>query len=112
MIGHFLAQLTPEEEDRVLTTTMRPGDYYEAWDGINARWVGTCLVGVCHKHGSGEPFVLRLNTWSGPTRGVEARYDSLCVRFGTERVNRVIRDRILTNRLWRELRLVKVAVAC
>lgn len=38
-----------------------------------------------------------------PIPSIESRYDAMCHKYGTELTNRLIRDRILLNRLWREL---------
>jgi hypothetical protein len=78
MIRRYLLTLTPEQEERVLTTAMRPGSYHKDGD------VGPCLVGTAC-----DVVV--------PCGNVERRYDDLCERLGTERANALIRDRIVSN---------------
>lgn len=103
MIGHYLLGLTTEEEDRVLTTTMRPGCYHVA--GI----LGPCLVGVVRWPNTSEH--RSINAWPpshfpvavARVRAPERCYDDLCDRFGVARINGLIRDRILANRLRRTL---------
>jgi hypothetical protein len=90
MIGHALLQFYPEAEDRVLTQPMRSLD-----DG------GPCLLVVSHNHGQSKLACrasLHLEVCD-----VGQRYDKLCARFGTERVNAAIRNRILSNRARRVL---------
>jgi len=92
VIGHFLLTLTPEQEDEILTTAMLPNI-----------WTGPCLVAtVCRAN---EPRGLQEWRQSGHDgyMHVAVRYDKLCRRFGTPRINNAIRARILGNRLWREL---------
>lgn len=102
MINHYLLGLTVEEEDRVLTTTMRPGSYHDM--GIH----GPCLVGVVRWP---NPTIHRfVNLWPPLANDFttnflspERRYDELCKRFGTSRINTVIRNRVLANRVRRML---------
>jgi hypothetical protein len=101
MIGHYLLSLTPEQEDRVLTRVMGPGEYYDFSDNV-VRGPG-CL----DQNAIGDWFaasVVLTTAHPAYTRyRIEQRYDGLCLRFGTERTNRVIRNRILSNRLWRTM---------
>jgi hypothetical protein len=105
MIGHFLITLTPEEEDRVLTTEMRPGAYNKG------QYLGPCLVGTSlgiDAHWSHRT----LNWWERPGNcSVENRYDAACKRFGRVVVNRVIRNRILANQVRRALQRERELVA-
>ena len=116
MIGHFLLTLSPTQEDRVLTNFLAPGSMMQK-DGSR------CLVGVAEDwHCDGlhlwprnpHPAVARLRdlaTFCAPPERhwwPTSRFDDLCARFGTERINRVIRDRILANQLRRALHGVDV----
>ncbi len=101
MIGHYLAKLTPEQEDRVLTGKMGPG-FYRWGDGSR------CLVGWVEPEDLLEQ--RRVNTVDAVMHyalthnyNIETAYDGLCKRFTTERTNRVIRERILRSRLRRAL---------
>lgn len=99
MIGHFLLQLTPEQEDRVLTGKMVAAGSLEP---------GGCVMQVaCGQHDYAQPGALAgLWEWEGPSRHlrhVGYRYDFLCARFGTPRVNAAIRTRILSSRAQRVL---------
>jgi len=116
MIGRLLERLTAEEEGRVLCTAMRPGSYR---DNGNA---GPCLLGTVvgekrNKDASGvedtssvlsrislvQMVRLRMRMTDND---IEKQYDTLCDRFGEQRVNNAIRNRILTNRVKRELKEV------
>lgn len=110
MIGHYLLTLDTEAEDRVLTERMDPGSYYfPNLDG----GVQRCLVGVAAgftrvdnctvpaEAALAPRFVLDMDPYWDKgfiLDSVEDRYDSLCERFTTERINRAIRARIWTNR--------------
>jgi hypothetical protein len=106
MIGHYLLSLTAEQEDRVLTQPMRPGVYLGK-DGCRC-FVGTATgLTRCAEVVSMGDYDL-LTAWQDqydPARrdylrtGVQ--YDNLCARFGKARINAAIRDRIITNRIWR-----------
>ena len=100
MIGHYLLTLTPEQEGLVLTQTMGPGGklyrrspspgcLLQCATGMTEWWVGVGDTG----HELDTPF-----------QRIAYRYDRTCERFGTERVNRAIRNRILTNQARRALR--------
>lgn len=116
MIGHYLLTLTEEQEDRVLT--MRMGIARAYVDGENQCG---CLKGTVHgldrKRAMTDPvgwwpqhWSKRLLTALPGTDVVGIRYDDLCERFGTDRVNAAIRNRILNNRARRTLqREVRVA---
>lgn len=117
MIGHYLLTLTAEKEGRVLGSTLVPGSL--------VRPEGTrCLVGVVEnwhydaehfrRAGAKRPTLL---AWKSAiqmddqsTWGVTGRYDLLCERFGAQRINAAIRQRILNNQLWRTLSRPKVAI--
>ena len=115
MIGHYLLTLTPEQEERVLTSRLFPGQLVRK-NGER------CLLGVCEDweavlqdDDSWYDIVpgvrrLRLISWElDPGEDEERwlsvpwRFDLLCKRFGTERVNRAIRNRILSNQARRAL---------
>jgi hypothetical protein len=106
MIGHYLLTLDVEQENRVLTNAMRPGAYFAD------EYSGPCLVGVVcggmHTH---------LNAWMPQLSGdilpptVENKYDDLCRRFTTERINAAIRNRILANQARRTLQCQQLETA-
>lgn len=103
MIGHYLLTLTPEQEERVLTRRMAPGSYTAAME-----YLGPCLIGTaCDApkvfDGSRAWYMAAPRAWRDNTPTVEDRYDVLCWRFGTAKINRLIRDRILANQLRRSL---------
>jgi hypothetical protein len=95
MIGHYLLTLTPEQEERVLTQSMAPGGA--------SKCVGNapCLMEVVD-HSDMWLFwnAYRPPAWTAPWEA----YDRLCHRFGRVVVNRVIRNRILTNQVRRALK--------
>ena len=103
MIGHYLLQLTPAQEDRVLTTKLAHAPWYTRNDGCR------CLVGTVEDLSSGWSHLAFDNIvgpcpWRQPGEtSVGTEFDQLCMRFGEERVNRVIRERILTNKARRTL---------
>ncbi len=112
MIGHYLATLTPEQEDRVLTRGLAKGSYAYAYPDGSA-----CLVGAVHAVVmQNQAFKLaHCSYWplgpSGPSKSVEDTFDTLCVRFGTVRIANAIRARILANRAWRVLHAPALAEA-
>lgn len=101
MVGHFLNVLGPEAETRLLTEPLAPVEYVGQGQrcvvgcAFDLRWVGKELY----------PCPETLPTlWRGSLDlSVENRYDELCHRFGTARVNAAVRDRILRNQLYRTL---------
>jgi hypothetical protein len=113
MIGHFLAQLPPAAEDRILTTALVPGTYCRSVEG--GRPLERCLVGAAAAMAEGLAMDriwihrAQYNRMYGLSLHVTNQYDALCKRFGTTRVNAAIRSRILTNRLWRALMSAPVA---
>ena len=102
MIGHYLLSLCPEAEHDVLTGKMLPVNY--------ARHDARCLVGWAADISNVSVAASRLRHYRSATRGnVDFLYDELCARFGTERINAGIRNRILTNQARRTLKDVPVA---
>jgi hypothetical protein len=110
MIGHYLLTLTADQEDRILTQHMVPGRKaseprsrakYMMDDG------GRCLLGTAHDawwEVAQWGFRSRMrffSQWLG--LGVGDRFDDLCHRFGTARINTLIRNRVLSNRARRTL---------
>lgn len=99
MIGHYLLSLTEEQEDRVLTTRLAYAPMYWRADGCR------CLVGTVADVKS--PSFIHTNAetmravWEDGSVG--GTFDKLCRRFGEERVNAAIRNRILSNRARRLL---------
>lgn len=106
MIGHYLLALTKEQEDRVLTTKLAYAPSFIRLDGCR------CLVGtVKNAYFDDNKHV----TWSedGPRatwfpKHVGKHFDEVCKRFGEERVNAAIRNRILANRARRLLQQPKL----
>jgi hypothetical protein len=124
MIGHYLMTLSKEQEDRVLVSQMAPGEYLKHGGE-------RCLVGVVQDAYMTGPVTAafrqtfeRLHTWPPPYQEaykagglemsglmllvspgicVELRFDSLCSRYGVERITRLIRNRILSNQARRTL---------
>lgn len=110
MIGHYLLTLRPEQEARVLTIPFGGIDdpapdclvtaaeseisYVAALD--HCGWAAQYDYAACQPAADGY--------WYSPGH----RYEDLCKRFGTTRINRAIRSRILTNQLWRVLSQVAV----
>lgn len=101
MIGVWLALLTPEQEDRVLTTPTMP------WERG-----GPCLLETAGGVRAFEGKVLSLRSygtmvaslgWEVDGKNYGLRYDQLCRRLGVARANELVRTRILWNRLRRDL---------
>jgi hypothetical protein len=102
MIGHYLLTLTPEQEGRVLTSKMA-GYGLNQYDWQREK----CLVQAVHPHLSAVRAMLgtsRNGFVVGHRTCVAKCYDWLCERFGNERVNRAIRNRVLSNQARRALR--------
>lgn len=104
MIGHYLLALTAEHEDRVLLETFAPYPRGQAVDQPTR-----CLVDVACGLWAGATvqkpsMMVTIPRWrTAPQVIVGLRYDRLCRRFGTARVNNAIRQRILENRARRVL---------
>jgi hypothetical protein len=110
MIGHYLLTLTPEQEDRVLTTPFGHHLGDEHFGGGAAAclvmtvhratgWVGAIeAMSVCAMEHATDCDGTPLH-WHSPA----IRYDALGLRFGEDRVNAAIRNRILSNKARREL---------
>lgn len=101
MIRRFLETLTGEELDRVLTTKMRPGCY--SGGEVAGEKVGPCLVGTaftCFENIVAFHDTLRSFHMSQGYE-TEGRYDDLCLRFTTERINTLIRNQALQIQLSR-----------
>lgn len=103
MIGKLLddQQMTAEEEGRVLCTVMRPGGY------VRGDRYGPCLVGTMTDYSYPRINCLDRERFGDPfdvNGNIECRYDRLCERFGVERVNNAVRNRILTNKVKRALK--------
>ena len=109
MIGHYLLTLTPEQEDRVLTTPMDTP--------MNLRATVPCLVQVAVGRERGVAVSDLLNImWPrgsicADQEYVTGRYDAVVCRFGAARVNAAIRNRILANRARRTLAPARATAA-
>lgn len=95
MIGHYLLTLTPEQEDRLLTRPFR-GLLYGVQEGCSVCLVWTALGLPCiswkgEDMGSAKPY-------RGLTNGPAYVFEDLTRRFGDERIQIAIRNRILSNR--------------
>lgn len=101
MVGHYLLTLTPEQEDRVLTSRLVGGAFF-------ARG-GRCLIATV------RDFRYNADVRQGAIPLRESipgiRFDMACRRFGEPRVNAAIRNRILANRARRVLTAVRESVA-
>jgi len=126
MIGKWLEQLTEEPLDRILTMKMHPGSYTEketekiAKDRGIVVVVGPCLIGVATGFAAmtdRERNNLRNQTFSffefvdavlscPGYMEIEACFDCLCARFGTTRINTLIRNRVLQIKATRILKTV------
>lgn len=118
MIGHYLNNLTVEQEDRVLSTKLGCAPDY-----INFDTGCRCIRGVEFYNENGTP--KRNGSWYGycmhqnlvrwpmdtpyAAMTVAAQWDRLCQRFGDVRVANAARNRILENRARRALSGVQVA---
>lgn len=123
MIGHYLLTLTQDEGDRVLTSRLAPGSTAHPGEGTYLQPDGSrCLVGAVRnvvECDNGKAYRFGhddrgLMSWSRPGDriNVERRYDALCKRFGTSRVNAAIRARIIENRARRALSRVTPLESC
>ena len=97
MIGQYLETLDAEQEDALLTEKIGRAEYFRRPDGCR------CLVGVTEDYRAGMN-AFRFAMAIGEALLVAARFDELCGRFGDERIQQVIRSRILTNQARRALR--------
>src|SRR5882672_7532324 len=102
MVGHYLLTLTEEQEDRVLTQNFAP-----VATAAQICWGCLCMTASGDKNdktGVHNPEELtRGNPFGRVWRSPGWVYEYACMRFGVPRVNAAIRNRILTNRLWRML---------
>lgn len=103
IIGRYLETLTPFQEERVLTGTLRAGTYGPHCGGQS---VPRCLVGLACSTERGLamgmlPFPF--NKAASIEPGVEFQFDALCRRFGVKKVGWAIRQRILRNMARRTL---------
>ena len=94
MIGHYLLTLTPAQETLVLTESFGP------ILGRHGSGDNRCLLMVVQRRNAHE--APKHKFW-GDARPLALHYDDLCERFGVERINRVIRERILANQARRML---------
>jgi hypothetical protein len=126
MLGILLDKLTVEEENRVLTQTLHP------WAGDEPSANGGCLMeriagSNCEGNTAfGRKFALTVHwdreqqdkshsfQWRAEStrvpQGWGSQYDALCERFGINRVNDLIRNRILENRTRKALDVAQEAV--
>lgn len=103
MIGHYLLTLTPAQETLVLTTPF--------WGCRELKEPHqSCLITTTKPelhYILQAPHYLSRGSAESPKAWYDyspaSRYEYLCSRFGTFRVNKAIRNRILNNQLWRTL---------
>lgn len=103
MLGHHLNTISRGAEERLLTRPFKP--YLEVFSETSgdpiAMGANRCYMQVIHpKVDAYDAFAI---DWDPKRRGYSPahQYEALCDRFGSERVNRAIRQRILTNQFWR-----------
>jgi hypothetical protein len=103
-IRHYLNHLSPTQEDRVLCNTLGRAPNHIRNDGCR------CLCGTAEDYQfvgeyalATDPLPMR-ESWPAWMEGVGGHFDTLCERFGEERINAAIRNRILTNQARRTLR--------
>lgn len=111
MIGRYLATLTTKQEDAVLTERLAYAPRVIRDDGCR------CLVGVTEdwqrtKNVGGLEVAYPRDAEAmyrryGRFEDVGSRFDQLCQRFGDDRINAAIRNRILNNQAVRALAHVK-----
>jgi hypothetical protein len=101
MLGHYLLSLTAVEEDRLLLETFEP--YQRTKSGLV---FGRCVVDVARQLGPGSTVQVdaapTTRAWTDPVVcavAVGDRYDMLCLKHGTARINALVRDRIVANRI-------------
>lgn len=115
MIGHYLARLTHIEEGRVLTRMMLPHEYAREGDTETGP---ACLIGAVHGITGRHVRELRSGFVSPAMafalddgeKWIGFQYNVLCERFGVERTNVAIRNRVLTNQARRALTSRREAV--
>lgn len=126
MIGHYLLTLTQEQEDLVLVKPFHPILYknmkklklHQNDAGCPGRCACLCsTVQPQSREGKIYGVVNGFYGVNGPDedgRGTSRipgfAYEDACMRFGILRVNSAIRNRILSNRLWRVRRTVNGAL--
>ena len=100
MLGHHLLTITLGAEERLLTQKF--GSF------TNCQSYPQAVVNRCYMQRI-QPGLDGFAAYqvgrdpSRPRRPHAAfQYEILCQRFGDERINRAIRNRILTNRMWRD----------
>lgn len=111
MIGHYLLSLTPKEENYVLTKKMGP----ITGNGDLQAFSNTCLLMAANSDDypvvnqlDFQDLALKMDKWRAYWRDntathIGVQYDKLCERFGTKRVNDLIRNRVLANQARRAL---------
>ena len=105
MVGHFVNQLTPSEEDTLLGERLGEAiGYYNR--ATNCR----CILGALYHSPHIGISYRSLVRWE--VRGwfyatVANRWDTLCARFGDARIANATRNRILSNRAYRVLGAVQ-----
>ena len=87
-------------EERLLTQKFKP--FIETRGAVQA-FTNRCYMQRVHPHT--DPMGAYAIGWDKRRRGHSPahQYELLCVRFGSERVNRAIRLRILSNQMWRAM---------
>lgn len=104
MLGHHLLTITRGAEERLLRRPFKP--YVEVASAYPRDWQATvtnrCYMQVVHPKTTGiQAFTIGYDPCY-PRRMTPAhQYELLCKKFGSQRINRAIRNRILNNQLWR-----------
>ena len=102
-IAKYVDSLTPEKEDRLLTTKMVPHTLY---DGSAAGCVVGVAEGCVEERSSHKGVVIFLR--SKPPNNLQwgdivVNFNTGCVHFGEDRIAAAIRMRILNNRARKQL---------
>ena len=99
MIGKYLGGLSTKEEDRVLTLSFRP----ICGPGALTRTDRHCCLVMT---AAGTKHWNPGDRWPRAAKRAGWKYEELCERFGTRRINAAVRNRILANRARRTLTAV------
>ena len=107
LIGDFLATLTVEQEDRVLMNTMKQGACQCLLATAMPELGNNVFRHEYDRSHRRKGFPAKPPFWGEDYAGT--RFDWLASRYGEDRMGTLIRNRILANRLKRELSQPKSA---
>jgi hypothetical protein len=103
MLGHYINVQPEKVWDRWLTKPFRPGPHAPVRGPKDCG----CLVGEANFIARGGHYgydASRIIIWGMCGEYVGNRFDDLCERFGPERIQRAVRNRILTMQAHKALR--------